>query len=81
MSFLFKATFSWRAQSSRSETAFLGCRIWCPAIHQARKLEIPRATDSSYGKWRASKTRRYVLSVRQQKLTDNTFPKSSGRPH
>jgi hypothetical protein len=51
------------------------------AIHQARKLEIPRATDSSYGKWRASKTRRYVLSVRQQKLTDNTFPKSSGRPH
>jgi hypothetical protein len=58
---------------------------WLPrcentAIRQERKLEIPRGTDSGYGKRRFQGAP--LRAVRAPTgLTDNAFPKSSERSH
>jgi hypothetical protein len=45
-------------------------------IHRGRKLEVPRLTDSGYGK-RTSKPRRCAVFAPNRPLNDSAFPKSS----
>jgi hypothetical protein len=81
MSFLFKATFSWRAQSELIPNG----PPWLPrsvstAIRQERKLEIPHRADSGYGKRRFQGALLRAVCA-PTGMTDNAFPKSSDRSH
>jgi hypothetical protein len=70
---------------ARSFQLILDSPPWLPrsestAIRQERQLEIPRRTDSGYGKRRFQGAPLRAVCA-PTGLTDNAFPKSSDRSH